>query len=409
MYYDLFVAGLLVMLSLLLLPAWKHLGGGSDLGVADLLASSMLPAAMGFLLAFRYGTVDLSIWVTRSLGGLVGAGLIHVGFSPALAVVGALLVGAAMGGINALLLSWIRLPGWAVTAAVALIVLVGLSASIDQRQVQVPFDTFDDWVKSISDTMGVRPEENLLGPLLTIRMLIGFGAWAGVLLALMVADSLTPNTPRPFARWWVRSVSLIASGILAATSGICWLIDLGHTPVPSRLIDSFLIPVAVLLAGAMILQGRGRTMLAGIFLPMGLLLAFIWKQMILPITVAGYSVSLVLLGLMTVVAHYAWMWGLDHSRRGRILAWSAAALVLGAIGLVGYSAGMDFRDQALARRIIYVGLGAWGVGSALLGLSMLLERLHGDDQPLTEEEQEDLQDEDLIVDEIDEGSADGKA
>ncbi|MBN1942088.1 MAG: hypothetical protein JW849_02225, partial [Phycisphaerae bacterium] len=59
---DVFQAGELATLVLLLSPAWGVFLGVSRLGLGDALAGAFMPAALGFLLALRCGVVDLSVW-----------------------------------------------------------------------------------------------------------------------------------------------------------------------------------------------------------------------------------------------------------------------------------------------------------------------------------------------------------
>lgn len=75
-------------------------------------------------------------------------------------------------------------------------------------------------------------------------------------------------------------------------------------------------------------------MLAGICLPMSLLLTQLWEQTIWPLSIMGYSIHLLALGALVLLAQLAFVWGLDNTRIGRLLAWVACLLSLVALGIV---------------------------------------------------------------------------
>jgi hypothetical protein len=213
----------------------------------------------------------------------------------------------------------------------------------------------------------------LIAPLVTLRMLIVSLAWSLTLVVLLVGDIRTAGWPRPFARWWVRPVSLIVSGSLAGVTGIAWLVDHGSTPVPGRLVDGLTIPIAVVLAGSVLLQGRGRTMLAGICLPLSLLLTQLWEQTIWPLSMMGYSIHLLALGALVLLAQLAFVWGLDNTRIGRLLAWAACVLSLVALGIVGAT---PLVGSLFAARPFLVSLCVWtaALGLLLASVSMTYRR-----------------------------------
>ena len=366
--YDLFNGGLLVLLTLLVLPGWHALGGGTRSDISNLLASSYLPAAMGFLIALRYGTVDLSVWASMGLSGVVAAGMIMKGCSPWMALPVGVACGTGVGIINALLLTRIRsrLPGFLVTAVVGILVILSMHAFTDASELVISDDALGGWNTFLDRcfrmSQSAEFQGQLIAPLVTLRMLIVSLAWSLTLVVLLVGDIKTAGWPRPFARWWVRPVSLIVSGSLAGVTGIAWLVDHGSTPVPGRLVDGLTIPIAVVLAGSVLLQGRGRTMLAGICLPLSLLLTQLWEQTIWPLSMMGYSIHLLALGALVLLTQLAFVWGLDNTRIGRLLAWVACAMSLIALGIV---AATPLVGSLFAARPFLISLCVW---TAALGL-----------------------------------------
>ncbi len=376
-WYDLFNVLVLSGLAVALLPGWSKLGGGNQWDIANLLASPLLPATTGFLLAWRYGTVDLSLWATMGVSGLVAAGLICAGLSPTFSCLAGAATGLVVGVVNALLVHFIRrIPGVVLTAAVGGAILLGCWLVMDSRAVIVPERTFDAWVLAISDAHRDLVNEaleaegkktvtgqTLEGPLATLRMLIVFGAWAAVMVGLMIADAKTRNIPRPFARWWARPAGLIACGALAGISGVAWLIDQGRAPVPTRLVDALDIPIAVIMAGVFLLQGRGRTMLICVLLPVCLVLVNIWTQAIWPVTAHGYAMQLVLLGAMVVGIQTAFLWAMERRTWARPLAWVACGLSLAGLGLIASTTRLPYAQE---KPLWITGLSTWLAGAVIL-------------------------------------------
>ena len=326
--YDGFQAALLVGLALLLLPAWRTFLGES-IGMGNLLAGAFLPAALGFLLALRCGVVDLSVWAVMGAGGLVAARAINAfaatgpapGWALPAAIGAAMLLGAIVGGVNAVVVRRFPRLGILVTAATGLATLGAARWIVSAPCLSIPDDAFDPWVSGLNDLLKGPPGEDenpLDGPLLILRMLVVFAAWTCALLVLSARDSAERKKPRPGARRWARPAALCASGALAALSGACWLIDEGIAPVPTRLIDELTIPVAAILAGAVILRGEGRTKLAVICLPPAMLLANVWELMVWPTTFRGYSISLAILGALALLAQRSFVAGRRYIHRRKI-------------------------------------------------------------------------------------------
>ncbi|MHC4983703.1 MAG: ABC transporter permease subunit, partial [Planctomycetota bacterium] len=112
--------GLLIALAAVFYPFWQVSPWRYITDVAGQMASPHLLPALGFCLALRCGAIDLSVWASASLGGLVAGGLINAGAPPGLALAAACAAGLAPGAINAALVSFARLPSPIVTLAVAL-------------------------------------------------------------------------------------------------------------------------------------------------------------------------------------------------------------------------------------------------------------------------------------------------
>jgi len=388
--------GLLVLLTFLLLRGAGQIEDESGLMIPGLLAGAGLPVALGFLLALRCGVIDLSIWAVMGLGGLVAAGLINAGMSPWGAFTLAVGAGAMVGAINGFLVSRVRLPAIVITALVGLILLGAMNwKSFTQteqtdRTVFVPDTTFDNWVSNIhgffdttneglekiteqsDDGQKVLVPASITGPLVVFRTLLVFIAWTAVLVTLGIADNLIPKTSQPYNKWWGRPVCLCVCGAMAGLSGACWLLDLGHTPVPTRLVDGLTIPIAVILTGTLLLQGRGRTMLTIILIPIAVLCASLWKQTTYPITTMGYSVGLVVLGVIVLGAQWAYVRGLDKTEKHRWFYRIACAMELLGLVVIGFSPQLGIHRM---RAIFFIGVSISSGGLMLMVIPVILVQL----------------------------------
>ena len=347
-------------------------------------AAWVLPAAMGFLLVLSCGAVDLSVWVVMGVGGVVAAGLINRGVAPEFAFSAAVGLGAAIGAINGLLVARVRLPSILITAVVGLAVMGGMWTLNPPRMIGIPNQTFDAWNSVLND--GYMAMVNALrrigdgaplddvrmsAPLTMLRMLLVAGAWSAVLLVLLAGNRKRSGRRSPPRRWGLFA-ALCTSGALSSLSGVCWLLDQGQTPTPTRLVDTLVIPVAVVLTGGVVLRKRGRTVLTGIFLPLALLLVSLWRELILPVRAWGYSLQLLLLGIVVLEVQWAFCRSLTHSRPKHWWGWVPVTLSAGGLGVLGCSALVDFPHQPRAQS---VGVILWAMGAIPLLIQSALHIL----------------------------------
>ncbi len=363
---DIFTAGILLAMSILLLPAWLGWGGEFQLDVAGQLASYLLPAAMGFMLALRCGAIDLSIWVTMSASGALAGWLINNGTDPTLAFLAAGLVGLIIGAVNGLLVAGLKIPSFLATLAVGLGMIGLMQLLCNQSAIVVADNAFDSWVKSLSDMLSPSESDKVLlfGPLITLRMLLVSAGWTAVLLILMLADGNSGNSSeKPIHHRRQLFFAMCASGVLASLSGTCWLLDLGRVAVTDQLVHGLTIPTAVILAGGALLIGRGRTMLAGIFLPLALLLTNIWSQTIWPVQIAGRYVQLAAMLILLGGADIAFLWCLSYKGPARWIAWLSCIACTAGFLIIPASI---MQPRMTHHMIFNAGLAVWLGGIVLL-------------------------------------------
>jgi len=243
----------------------------------------------------------------------------------------------------------------------------------------VPETAFDGWVVRLNYALDMlsrflgladRSMEGrmLIGPLLTLRMLIVAGSWGLAMLVMLLFDMRVVKTSRFFGPRKTLFLALVTSGALAAVAGICWILDTGEMLLASRLVDGLVIPAAAILAGGFFLRGRGRTMLAGICLPVALLIASLWQQLVWPTQVMGYSRQLLLLVAMVVEVQLAFIWCFDNPPQVRRISLAACGLSLVGLLIMPYTTQRAFTQDWVQYT---VGLGIWAIGVILLGVSVL--------------------------------------
>lgn len=330
------------------------------------MASVYLLPALGCMLAIRRGAVDLSVWLSMGLGGLVAAWLIGPvtggqpgpapGAPTAVALLAGVLAGAAVGGVNAALVAGLRWPSPVATFAVALVGVGALCLAPADEAVRVPTHAFVGWI--VDDL-----------PLFVSRMLLVAVIYAVVMLILLGADARERARGR-LDRRFALAVALIASGALAAAGGALWLIEHGSAPVPRRPIGDLRIPAAALLAGAAVLGGRGRTMLTGAALPLALLVVGVWRLGVSHLPAGGYELQVAALAVMLVGTAVAMRRAAKGLRFPQPLAVPAVVLTAGGVLVL---ATMVHVESPHARAVLAgVGAGFWTAGAILLGVSCLL-------------------------------------
>jgi ribose/xylose/arabinose/galactoside ABC-type transport system permease subunit len=343
---DLAVTALLAGVCALLLPGW-NLGEGSGFtNFQAQMAGAMLLPAMGMVLAMRRGAIDLGVWGVMALGGAVAATLINAGWLPAAAFMAAIGVGAVLGLVNGVCSAWLRVPSPLVT------LLVGAGAlwathwlAGGGEAIVIPEFTFETWKANVMDLVQGGPEEerNLHGlpVVLLTRMLFVAGCWAVVMLAMVLVSGWEAGLETPRSRRVGLAVALAASGALASAGGAAWLIDYGSTPVPAALVGDLRIPAAAVLSGALVCGGSGRVMLAGIWLPVALLVATMWRQQTFYFDAGGYELQLAVLTGEVLLAQWAMRRRLSSPARPTLLNVAVAA---GLAGLAVFAAsGWTFR------------------------------------------------------------------
>lgn len=265
------------------------------------MAGPALLMAMGWLLVLRNGAIDLSVWVVAAVGGMVAAAAMKAGVPPALAFCMASALGAMVGLINGLLVVLARMPSVAATLVMGLVVMWAAQGAFQDSSAELPMDAFvqdapDQYVDS-------RAEEPLAksNVLIFMRIMIVLCTYVAVMFLAVRRESI----PRPGKERIALIVSLIVCGSLAGLAGACMLMDHGMASVPTRLIGDFRVPAAAILAGSLFLAGPGRAKLAGLCMPLALLVVTIWQQEVWLLGAWGYEWQLFLLTVLVVFYHLA--------------------------------------------------------------------------------------------------------
>jgi ribose transport system permease protein len=256
---------LLLVLTVVLAPAWGVDGENFHQVVVGEMTSWLLLPALGFLLALRVGAIDLSVWAAAGVGGLVAAALMARGVNPTWALAAAAGAGLAFGAVNGALVAWVGVPSPVATVLTALAATWAARAAVPGGQIEVPESAVLLWV-------GWHP-----APALALRVLAVSVIYLPVLVAMMAIDAAAwrrVRLPRRGGAW----AALAACGMLAALGGAFWLLDSRWAPVPARLIGDLRIPAAALLAGGALLARPGRELLAGLSLPVAMLIVTVWRQ-----------------------------------------------------------------------------------------------------------------------------------
>ena len=368
---------MLIALFIALLPVWwidaslvSSLGSGdfSDLGdvierFSRLLLSFWLLPAMGFMLALRCGAVDLSVWATAGLGGVVSAVMLGKGHSPAAAMFAGISVGAICGLINGAFVAGLRLPCPIISGLMAfgLIRWLGWAFPDGERDIVLGEGSLDGLLggfQSGADWLGL--------PEVTLQAAAALGVfivYAVTMMVILNGEIIERHRGRGFSERWRLFAALTASGALSAAGGVSWLIEHEAAPVPGRPLDDLVIPAAALLAGGLYLAGPGRTLLAGVLLPMALVVATGWRQEVLNLRcdfLVGYPLQVACLIVMVAIARYGMTCAAVVGR------WHGGALMLAwssSVGIAIFAASVWAETPAFRTLLHAAGGGLWLVGA----------------------------------------------
>ena len=380
---------MLALVAVLVWPIWAGLARRFLTDVAGQLASCYLLPAMGLLLALRCGAIDLSVWSSAALGGVVAAVMINSGFAAGPAFLTGIAAGGLLGTFNAALVALARLPSVIVTLVSALAVMWGLQSTFDARAVMVPDGAFEDWhltevIADSGSSDGGQPQrrasqppeptpatETITLPLIQTRMLLVVAVY-GLTMLVMLAGNVAARANHHVSRRASLLAAMCASGALAAAGGAFWLLDHGAAPIPTRPVGDLRVPAAAILAGALFFTGQGRALLAGLCLPAAMLLTTIWRQGVCNLHVHGYAVQVILLAGMTFVVHRGMARSVSPRRPGRPVAGAGTALaVAGLLVLAGSAAAEGYA----ARRLLHMAGGAvWLAGALVIFVAGILAR-----------------------------------
>jgi len=349
---DLLGAALVILLTGTLLAAWRVDQERYFSNVVGQMFSFHLLPAMGFALALRRGAVDLSVWATCALGGVVAGELIGAGCSPTTAFAAALLVGGALGAIHGLLVGFLRLPSIIVTVLTGVGIVAVLNAFYDGRAVTMGQAALEDW----RQWLGLPP--------LVLRILLVSAVWMTALLVAAVIGRAVNRGHHVLRQRSALLLCLCASGAMAALGGAAWLVEHGSAPIPVRLVGDLRVPAAAVLAGAAFFAGNGRTMRVLLCLPATVLAATIWWLEALHLNIAGYAVQSALLVAMCVVTHLAMLHATRIGRRGKVPAAVSVALTAG--GMLIMAAAVGAERQAARRLFTTLSIATWAIGAILL-------------------------------------------
>ena len=317
---EAFVPAVLVVLGGPLVVGWTLSGmlGGwtcSDAAyvfdLVDLMFNRWLLPALGLTLVLQCRSLDLSVWMGFALGSAVGAAAVGAGAHPVAALAAVLAAGAALGLVNAAAVTLARVPG-VVATGVSSLACYGVA-----------------WLLTGGQAMRVNPEGLVIWSGANWPMRLTAGLYIVAMLTVLFLARLRHRVG--LSRRSALAAAMVGSGVLSALGGLCWLARSGQAPPPSwRLIDLRVVAAAAL-AGAVVLRGPGRNLLAGVFLPPAMLVATVWQYQVWDVPDCPVAVSLLALTGMVLAAQ----WGLARSAGagavGRVL---CPALAAGGIAIV---------------------------------------------------------------------------
>ena len=314
-----------------------------------------------FALAMRCGAIDLSVWASAAVGGIVAVALINAGIPTLVAFAAAVLAGGVMGLANAAMVILARVPSVVATFITAAATTLIMTHFIPGRALWINEPTFANWLVSPHLSME------------TIRRMIVAGGYSLVMLTLCRADSMGSGGIRLSPRAGLLA-ALCTSGASSGLAGASWLLNHGNAPLLTRPVGDLRVCAAAVLAGSAFFLGRGRTMLVGLCLPPALLVATIWQQEVwVAVGWQGYFLGALLLAGLVGIAHLAGAAIGAGPRMSRRLSAGSFALIVAAIMVLTVSIGARTPAAQNVHHFVPLAL-AVAAGGALLAGKIIRRR-----------------------------------
>ena len=361
---EVFVFCLLVLLGAVLIRPWidsglayevREIPGTNETEVTyvrsfvrDAITPWLLPA-LGLTWVLNRRSADLSVFVAFACGSAAAAKVVIGGGHPGWAFAATLAVGLAFGLAHAAAAAPKRLPPWTATVATVITAMIGY------------------WVLTAAtggEVLTMRPEDVVRWAGTERPMYVAGGLFcAAVMLGLLISHA-DPGQSRPKA---ALVAAMLASGMLASLGGLCWLMRYGRTPLPTAMVGDLRVVAAAALSGAIFVRGPGRGLLAAAMLPATILLAAMWRQLVLPSLAFPFAWNLLVLSAMVVGAHWSFRAAM-RSGRGRDIVWPALA----GLGILTLAATARGTTGTLPTVRIGIALALWLAG--VVGAGVLARR-----------------------------------
>ena len=340
---------LLLALALVLLPASQWGGATYHADVVGGLAGPWLLVAMAMLLSVRAGGLNLSVWGCASLGSAVAWLAISRGAPAWLALVLAVFSGAAAGLIQGAIVWRFRVPSALTTGLGGLAIM-----EISRHLVAGPLERLG------AGALGgfARAEAKLL---------LVAGLYGLTMLVLVAGHGKGPAR----RRWNLSSgaqmfAALIAGGALAAGGGAVVLASHSAYVSSAFILGDLRAPVAVALCGGWVWRERGGALLAGMVLPVAMMVATIWLEWVRPLGFLTGQLSMAAL-LAMVLAMQAVSGG------GRWGWWRRSAIALAWLGVLITAVSAVWPIGRFGKQVGWFGGCLWAAG-LILALARLGQR-----------------------------------
>lgn len=171
--------GVFIALALVLLLFGLLIGprffAGANLELMARHAAVVCVAAYGMTMIIAAGGIDLSVGSMVALNTVVTAMLLGSGTPPAGAMLGAVLVCAAFGAFNGLLITRLRVVPFIVTLGTMLLIRGAAKGLADERRVEAPASWLNELMRTTSGGSG---------------FLLPWGVWMALALALVISALL---------------------------------------------------------------------------------------------------------------------------------------------------------------------------------------------------------------------------
>lgn len=284
----------MIVVSVILAPGFSTIQG------LNATLNAIVPVgivAVGMTFVIVAGGIDISVGATFAAGGVAAVTIANATGSPILAAVGAIALGAAIGVVNGVVISALRLNAFIVTLGTAAIIAGGIKIATDNSAVYSSSPEMSALARSA--LAGLSTPFWILVACLFVAFLVLSGTVYGRSV-FAVGDSLNAARLMGLATMRIQVSTYLIAGAAAALGGFVFAAQTGVGLVTVSSNTALLSIAAVVVGGTALVGGRGGILRTAIGVGIFAVIDSLFRSLALTGAVQNVVLAIVILVALTV-------------------------------------------------------------------------------------------------------------